>query len=259
MPVRERRVEISDDVADVLRRSTCAGASLVLPPGLDRKLYERTNKVLELLGGKWNRKSQAHLFPRPIADVLAEALASGEVLDEKKTYQFFETPQRLAERMVFMARVRPEMTVLEPSAGKGAIVRELVKTRAQVCCIEVNPACHDELVRSALGTRGGVLIRDFMMSDTIPGWVDFDRVVMNPPFANGQDVDHVMKAWQHLKPGGRMVAIMSGGVTFRQDSRTRNFRDWMERVPFVESLEVLPSGTFDDTGVESMLVVMDKG
>ena len=55
-------MRIDDDVLAVLSRSTVVGSSLVIPDQLDRKLYVKTNKVLEAAGGKWNRKARAHVF-----------------------------------------------------------------------------------------------------------------------------------------------------------------------------------------------------
>ena len=39
----------------------------------------------------------------------------------------------------------------------------------------------------------------------------FDRIVMNPPFANADDIKHIMHALKMLKPGGRLVAICANG------------------------------------------------
>ncbi|WP_344897990.1 methyltransferase, partial [Nonomuraea antimicrobica] len=53
----------------------------------------------------------------------------------------------------------------------------------------------------------------------------FDRVLMNPPFSKGQDIQHVTHALRFLKPGGQLVAVMSTGVTSRQDKTTLAFCD----------------------------------
>lgn len=55
-------MNIDSKVLDVLGNSTMDGNSLKLTGQLDRSLYVAVNKVLELAGGKWNRKSQSHLF-----------------------------------------------------------------------------------------------------------------------------------------------------------------------------------------------------
>jgi hypothetical protein len=57
--------KISDEVRDVLARSTITATSVKLPDGqLERKLYEAVNKALEGAGGRWDRKSKTHLFDR---------------------------------------------------------------------------------------------------------------------------------------------------------------------------------------------------
>ena len=40
----------------------------------------------------------------------------------------------------------------------------------------------------------------------------YDRIIMNPPFSNRQDAEHVRHAYDLLKPNGRIVAIMGEGV-----------------------------------------------
>ena len=85
----------------------------------------------------------------------------------------------------------------------------------------------------------------------------FDRIVMNPPFADQQDIRHVMHAATFLKPGGRLVAIMSAGVAFRDDRLSRAFRALLgERGGAIESL---PEGAFQasGTGVRAVLVTIE--
>ena len=39
----------------------------------------------------------------------------------------------------------------------------------------------------------------------------FDRIVMNPPFADGADIQHITHALRLLRPGGRIVALVPMG------------------------------------------------
>ena len=58
----------------------------------------------------------------------------------------------------------------------------------------------------------------------------YDRVVMNPPFAAGNlDIDHVLHAYEFLKPGGRLIAIMSASVEFNDSVKARSFREMVKR------------------------------
>jgi hypothetical protein len=92
-------MRITDDVTNVLGNSRIDDNRLYLPTGqLDRKLYLAVNKVLEAIGGKWTRKEKAHLFDKPIQDILDEILLTGQYTDAKQEYQFFETPDATLEK-----------------------------------------------------------------------------------------------------------------------------------------------------------------
>ena len=91
----------------------------------------------------------------------------------------------------------------------------------------------------------------------------YDRILMNPPFSNRRDAEHVRHAYTLLRPGGRLVAIMGEGVFFGQDAKAKEFRDWLDEVDGTS--EKLPEGTFNEptlpvnTGVNARMVVIDKG
>ena len=90
----------------------------------------------------------------------------------------------------------------------------------------------------------------------------YDRIIMNPPFSNRRDAEHVRHAYNLLKPGGRIVAIMGEGVFFGQDKKAQDFREWLESVDGTS--EKLPEGSFMDpslpvnTSVNARMVVIDK-
>lgn len=91
----------------------------------------------------------------------------------------------------------------------------------------------------------------------------YDRIVMNPPFSDRRDAEHVMHAYSLLRPGGRLVAIMGEGVFFGQDKKAQGFREWLESVNGTS--EKLPEGSFQDpslpanTSVNARMVVIEKG
>jgi hypothetical protein len=100
--------------------------------------------------------------------------------------------------------------------------------------------------------------RDFGFFET-PHYVDkqFDRILMNPPFSRQADVDHVLHAHSLLAPAGRLVAIMSAGVTFRCNGKTEALRSLIEKHGAIESL---PEHAFRESGtdVRTVLVTIDK-
>src|SRR5207244_3893061 len=133
--------------------------------------------------GKWNRSFAAHMFNGDCAERVDEAVIAGEVTDFQKLYQFYETPPELCRRMVAMAEVHEGHKVLEPSAGKGAILKALPQTVHRIA-VELNPLMVD-LVACADRVHFG----DFLRTNGELGM--FERIIANPPFRGGQDVDHV--------------------------------------------------------------------
>ena len=70
------------------------------------------------------------------------------------------------------------------------------------------------------------------------------------------DIHHVTHALKFLKPGGKLVSVMSASVIFRENKLTKEFRDLVEsRGGFFEKL---PDGSFKESGtmVRTVIVVI---
>jgi hypothetical protein len=167
---------------------------------------------------------------------------------------FFPTPASIADQMIETADIQEGMSVLEPSAGMGHIADRIREAGVEPDVVELSGER-----RELLEAKGYNLVGyDFM--DLNEG--EYDRIIMNPPFGDRRDSAHVQHAYELLKPGGRLVAIMGEGVFFGQDKRAQEFREWLERVGGTD--EKLEEGTFNDpslpvtTGVNARMVVIDK-
>jgi predicted RNA methylase len=164
------------------------------------------------------------VFDADPSEAIGAVVETGEFVDPKKLYQFFETPPELAARLVEMAAIEPGMKVLEPSAGKGAIAGAVVEVMPdhvhQLICVEVNPSMAERLRE-----RFTVMEADFLGVTFRPERL-FERVVMNPPFAGQADIDHVRHAFD-LPPGlagARTVQELlarPGGVAWWRDNGVR--------------------------------------
>lgn len=239
---RVNDMEINETVRDILAECTIEGNILKLPDRqLDRKIYTDVNKVLEHLGGKWNRKLKGHLFDSSPEAAIEEVILSGEYTNLKKEFQFFETPTELASRLCDMAEITSDCIVIEPSVGKGRIADEIMKRYpAKLYCFEINK----DMEKYLKDKPYAVYYEDFLNLSKeydIP-----DRIVMNPPFSKQQDIDHVYKAFECLKPGGILVSIMSISHTYRTNKKSELFREFLEQTG--AETEFLPQGTFKESG-----------
>lgn len=174
-------------------------------------------------------------------------------LANSKIEGFFPTPKAIVEKMLDEADIKPGETLLEPSAGKGNIADE-IKAKHPDNALDVVE--WNSSLNQLLSEKGhNVVGNDFLK---LSG--NYDKIVMNPPFEKGQDIDHVRHAYDLLNDGGRVVAIMSEGPFYRSDNKATEFRAWLDEVGGTS--EKLPEGSFKNsersTGVNTRLVVIDK-
>jgi len=128
----------------------------------------------------------------------------GVPVQKRELSQWF-TPPQLAERIVEWA-LQPfgelwqrSAEVLEPSAGRGALVKPLVARGIDVTAIDIDP----ENVRALQALACKPLCANFLEVD-IDGSEPYDLVITNPPFEDGQAEQHIMHALKHFAP--RVVA-----------------------------------------------------
>jgi len=246
------RVDVPEDVRRVLYNLRVEGNIAYIQGQLDRDLYVRVNKALEAIGGKWNRSVRGHVFEGDPTQQIMEAMATGEVVDVKKSFEFFETPMDVAGLVVAKARIEPGMKVLEPSAGRGAIA-DMVRAQCPDCRLDVVEI--EETNRRILKEKGYKLAgKDFTKFKKR----GYDRVVMNPPFSKQQDIDHVRRAFGLMKHGGLLVSVMAPSVKFRENKKTKDFQRLLDEQG--GSIEDLPEGAFKEsgTGVNTVIVTLPK-
>jgi hypothetical protein len=258
-------IDIGDDVKAVLRNAEIEGSELTLPNQLERKLYERTNKVLEILGFKWNRGRNAHVLPgggdaKAVVKALVKALDAGSIVDPVKATQFYPTPPAVAELMVRLTlgsllSVPKKVRILEPSAGKGAIISAVRAKYSDalfdVC--EIDPARAQQLSETPGVTVVGA---DFLQYTVFPA-NGYKVILMNPPFSNGQDVAHVRHALTMLsKSGGYMAAVMAGSVQTREDRSSKALRQELAATGADYEFRPLPADSFRESGTGVNAVVL---
>jgi hypothetical protein len=163
---------------------------------------------------------------------------------------FFPTPYDLAKTIALKADLQPGNKVLEPSAGIGHLAQAIIDIEP-----EINLTCIEYYVSYAEHTRAKgfeVLNQDFL-SYTEGG---YDKIIMNPPFENNQDIAHIQHAFTLLKPGGRLVAIMANRAG---QNKAANFFEFVDENGYWEqNQEGAFKSAFKPTGVNTITVVLDK-
>lgn len=163
---------------------------------------------------------------------------------------YFPTPAAIIDQMLDLAELPAgEFTALEPSAGHGAIA-DAIKERAPQVAITACEINHS--LRQILTAKGHcVAMSDFMTAD----WGEnFDRILMNPPFERGQDIEHTMHAYGFLSAGGIMVSILSIGVMINTTAKALRFRDWLDQI--AAEAYPIPAGAFKESGTDVATVMI---
>ncbi len=247
-----------DTKEQVLSKCTVEGTVIKLPASpipLDRKLYLEVAKSLELIGGKWKgNKIMGFVFPTDPTELLNQ-IAGGDKRNLKKEFQFFGTPDALADELVILANIQKEHTVLEPSAGQGAIIKAIQRHLPKsVDYCELMPINQTFLNKIPFTT---MVCEDFL---NIPfNCTNFyDRIIANPPFNKNQDIDHVRKMYEVLKIGGRLVSITSTHWQSSSNKKETEFRNWLDKVEAV--IQEVPAGTFKESGtnIKTCILIIDK-
>lgn len=139
--------------------------------------------------------------------------------------EFFPTPLHIIEKMVNGINFEMINSVLEPSAGKGDIVKRVAEKlkyghnvygsnvyTADIDCIEI-----DEKLRHILkGYQYRVVHDDFLTYDTFK---QYDLIIMNPPFSNADQ--HILKALEIQKDGGIIISLLNAETLMNPYTNTR--------------------------------------
>lgn len=249
-------MHVSQEVLSVLSMCQFSANQLILPNQLDRSLYVKTNKVIELAGGKWNRKAKAHLFEMDAEARIDQVIVTASVDKPKDDFNFFPTPPAIIRLMLDYLCIKPGDRVLEPECGDGRIVYAVHEEQpdVRITAVELEPLRAADLRNSAaFAATGAALVEgDFLKFSPD---IKYDVIPMNPPFIRMADIHHVNYAINLLADGGRLSAIMSSGVLFRQTNLHKSFRTMVKELggEFTE----LEPGAFKESGTMVNTVMLN--
>jgi phospholipid N-methyltransferase len=247
---------MNDKTREVLENSEVSGNNVKLPDvQLSRAEYIDVKKTLDGIGGKWKSgKTQAFVFahdPKPLLD----DILGGKKINLKKDFQFFATPSKLANRLVGLAEIESHHTILEPSAGQGAIIEAIHNLigNITVSYYELMPQNRDILNKKNLSLN--YIGEDFLEDDEK---IKFDRIIANPPFTKNQDIEHFMKMYECLNENGILVCITSTSWKRGSQKKQLAFKEFLENNN-AEIIEI-KEGEFKESGtsVATLIVKIAK-
>lgn len=250
---------VSDKALGILTNSKIS--TVLQVPNMTNAEYDEIKYLVESLGGHWREKNKGFVFDDDIVTVqkrLIELLniRKIQVSDEKLfkiKNQFYPTPDWLAVDMITRADIKSTDKVLEPSAGRGAILKHIAYKTNHYTAVEYNQS-NVKCLR-AQGFRVNHMSFEKYSKSTK---AKFDKVVMNPPFSNEMDLRHTILAYNLLKPGGRLVGLVAENSLYYDRSITKQFNRFIDRIGGTV-LEV-PHGTFKESGtnVDVAMIILNK-
>lgn len=250
-----RPTRVPQNILDVLGGVVIEGHEVSITQRLASAFYAKVNAFLQDIGGKWSTSRQAHVFEEDPAPVLEEILRTGEVFTSRD-YEFFETTAPLAARVIAKAGLEPGMMVLEPNGGGGALAMAAAEIvgRENVTCYELMDRNVKKLKALGFKLEGP---QDFL--SVTPSEI-FDRVLINPPFSNFRDAEHITHAFKFLRPGGVLSGIASTQWQTHDTAPARKFQAFVAALG--GEVEQVPAGAFKASGTDvptTMLLLRKPG
>ncbi len=218
---------------------------------LSRELYLEIKKQFTGFGGKWKGgKIQGFVFEFDPTKLL-ERLINGEENIQKKI-QFFPTPSKLASKIVDLAEIKSDQLILEPSAGQGAIVSQIIARYPDkvidVC--EIDPI-NTKVLTERFSNNINLVANDFI---SLASNQSYHRIIANPPFSKNQDIMHILKMYECLAPGGVLTSFMSTSWQYKQSKLVNSFKDWLD----CREVEIFPIDrhSFSESGTEIPTIIL---
>lgn len=195
---------------------------------------------LEVAVNRFIREQFPHLFEMDGQEALQSLHSVMELLPtqtsrtaDQVAYQQFSTPPTEAYTAVKALGDIRGLRVLEPSAGTGSLASMMKLAGAREVVCNEHPGAGADVRAGLLEGQGFKVTRfDALRLDAHLRNDQFDAVCMNPPFSSTAGAtknnkteyggSHVKSACRLLKPGGRCVAIVGGGM----GENTHTHADW---------------------------------
>lgn len=166
---------------------------------------------------------------------------------------FYPTPVSVIDKMFSLVHPGSGDMILEPSAGDGAILRQIPRLaddrridNLTVHAIEYNDTLRGYLTEQGFNVIGG----DFLVEapKLLVQGIRYDLILMNPPFENGQPLAHIRAAYDLLHEQGELVAVVPPSVFTNTTGKFLEFQYWIENGVGTYTRHDLPDNAFRESG-----------
>lgn len=214
-------------------------------------LVEKANKILADYYGE--------VLPDAYDEGDDENLFTGTAVS--KDLQFFRSGQPVVDRLFQDLHIAQDgtTTVLEPSAGDGAISDRAAALGASVRAIEFDQNRFDILDAKSRRHKGSTYMAEKANFLKVRPIGTFDYVLMNPPFYGTHWMDHVKHAFKFLKAGGKLRAVVPASAQVNETKKHDAFRKWAKQYSDYSwngCFEELPEGSFAESGTNIQTVII---
>lgn len=213
--------------------------------------YNELKPVIESMGGHWREKVHGFTFPIDTSHTKAYT-------EKSEKTQFFPTPKAVAKRLIELSEIDKHSPhdhpfILEPSAGQGSLLDALPTHINQREYVVEPDAENAEVLRSKGHLVEETTFENFYKSHKKQlGTLDY--VFMNPPFSESRDALHTMMAFDFLKEGGVLLAVVSENSMYYENDASRKFKHWLlDKHAYIEEI---PYGTFKESGTNIDTVII---
>ena len=149
------------------------------------------------------------------------------------------------------------LDILEPFAGDGKIIKELQKySYNSIDAVELNQNKYNNIVNNNFRDCT-VYHNDYLKF--IPNKL-YDCIIAAPPFKNNEDLLHIMKMYNELKPHGIIVSLTSPYWLTNNEPTQILFRKWLADNKIAHSLYMLPDKTFieKDKSIPTAILIINN-
>jgi len=216
----------------------------------NKNLYSKVKKILLNYGFEY---CVGNKFKHENLDQAIDSLIECDGEDPKQVYQFFATPETLADEIIqYAIDILGEMPseALEPSAGDGALIKALQR-KGFTGVVDVYESWGLNINKLQQISNTNIVGKDFLTCSK-----KYDLIVANPPFSNKQDVLHITKMISCLNVGGVLVSICSD--TCFQGKKGEEFAKLLSQ--HVAVVYDVPSGAFNESGtnIATKIIALKK-